>query len=172
MSTIRFSLTKQNRESTKGYLRRKVELRHCKFEESGINNWSTKQVPKRGKEPYDRKGKRSLLASHTRCKCSMETTHNSVKVKLGIKSMVLVESLIGWEVTVGQGSECHLTFVRGLSNQMADVTPDERLEQNSNSFIIDFYDISFAFVSLCISLTYKPDQQSMSTVCPTAAMTL
>ena len=38
----------------------------------------------------------------------------SVKVKLGIKVMKLVESLIGWEVTVGQGSECHLTFVRGI----------------------------------------------------------
>ena len=48
------------------------------------------------------------------CNCSMETTHNSVKVKLGIKVMKLVESLIGREVTVGQGSECHLTFVRGL----------------------------------------------------------
>ena len=67
-----------------------------------------------GTEPGVRKGKRSLLASHTRCKCSMETTHNSVKVKLGIKVMKLVESLIGREVTVGQGSECHLTFVRGL----------------------------------------------------------
>ena len=53
------------------------------------------------------------LACHTRCKCSMETTHNAVKVKVGIKVMKLVESLIGWEVTVGQGSECHLTFVRG-----------------------------------------------------------
>ena len=38
----------------------------------------------------------------------------SVKVKLGIKVIKLVESLIGWEVTVGQGSECHLTFVRGI----------------------------------------------------------
>ena len=27
--------------------------------------------------------------------------------------MKLVENLIGWEVNVGQGSECHLTFVRG-----------------------------------------------------------
>ena len=34
-------------------------------------------------------------------------THISMKVKLGIKVMKLVESLIG------QGSECHLTFVRG-----------------------------------------------------------
>ena len=70
--------------------------------------------PKWGTEPGVRKGKRSLLASHTRCICSMETTHNSVKVKLGIKVMKLVESLIGREVNVGQGSEFHLTFVRGL----------------------------------------------------------
>ena len=33
------------------------------------------------------KGKLSLLACHTRCKCSTETTHNSVKVKLGINVM-------------------------------------------------------------------------------------
>ena len=73
-----------------------------------------KQVPKRGTEPGAMKGKRSMLACHTRCKCSMETTRNSVKVKLGIRVMKLVESLIGWEVTLtGQGSEWHLTFVRG-----------------------------------------------------------
>ena len=37
----------------------------------------------------------------------MESTRNSVKVKLGIKVMKLVESLVGWEVTVtGQMSEC------------------------------------------------------------------
>ena len=57
-------------------------------------NWSTSEVPKRETEPGVRKGKRSLLASHTRCKCSMETTHNSAKVKLGIKVMKLVESLL------------------------------------------------------------------------------
>ena len=46
--------------------------------------------------------------------CSMETTRNLVKVKLGIKVIKLVKSLIGMEVTVGgRGSECHLTFVRG-----------------------------------------------------------
>ena len=32
--------------------------------------------PKMGTEPGVKKGKRSLLACHTRCKCSMETTHN------------------------------------------------------------------------------------------------
>ena len=35
-----------------------------------------KQVSQWGTEPGVRKGKRSLLACHTRCKCSMETTHN------------------------------------------------------------------------------------------------
>ena len=42
-------------------------------------------MPKRRTEPGVRKGKRSLLASHTRCKCSLETTHNLAKVKPGIK---------------------------------------------------------------------------------------
>ena len=66
-----------------------------------------------GTEPGVRKGKRSLPACHTRCQCSIENTRNPVKVKLGIKVMKLVEILIGWEVTViGQGSECHLTFVK------------------------------------------------------------
>ena len=80
-------------------------------------NWSQqlehKQGPKMGTEPGVRMCKPSLLACHTRCKWSMETTHNSVKVKLGIKVLKLVESLIGWQVTVGLGSECHLTFVKG-----------------------------------------------------------
>ena len=66
-----------------------------------------------GAEPGVRKGKRCLLACHTCCKCSMETTHYSLKVKVGIKVMKLVGSLIGWEVTGCQGSEYHLTFVRG-----------------------------------------------------------
>ena len=35
-----------------------------------------KQVPRWGTEPGVRKGKCSLLACHTRCKCSLETTHN------------------------------------------------------------------------------------------------
>ena len=55
-----------------------------------------------------------ILACHTHCKCSLETTRYSVKVKLGIRVMKLMESLIGLVVTIiGQGSECHLTFVRG-----------------------------------------------------------
>ena len=87
----------------------KVKSRVKTWQVRGI--WSQqlehKQIPKRGTESGVRKGKRSLLASHTRCKCSMETTYNSVKVKLGIKVLKWVESLIGWEVTVGKGSECH-----------------------------------------------------------------
>ena len=63
-----------------------------------------KQVPK-GAEPGVPKGKRSLLTCHTHCKCSLETTHNSVKVNLGIKVIKLVKGMIGGEVTVGQGSE-------------------------------------------------------------------
>ena len=47
--------------------------------------------PKMGDGTRCPEGKRSLLASHTRCKCSMETTHNSVEVKLGIKVMKLVD---------------------------------------------------------------------------------
>ena len=72
-----------------------------------------KQIPKGGTEPVVRKGKHSMLACHNRRKCSMETTHNLVKVKLGIKVIKLMESLIGWEVNVGQGSEYHSTFLRG-----------------------------------------------------------
>ena len=56
------------------------------------------QDPQIGTEPCVRRDKRSLLACHTRRKCSIETTRNSMKVKLGI--MKLVESVIGWEVTV------------------------------------------------------------------------
>ena len=87
---------------------------HGKFGKSGLNNWSISKSQKKGTEPVVRKGKRSLLACHVRCKCCIETTRNSAKVKLGIKVMKFVEGLIGWEVTVtGQGSECHLIFVRG-----------------------------------------------------------
>ena len=87
-------------------------LNRCRVGKTGLYNQSICK-PQKGTEPGVRRGKRSLLACHTRCKCSLETTHNSVKVKVGIKVMKLVESLIGLEVTVGQGSECHLTFERG-----------------------------------------------------------
>ena len=104
---------KQNRKSAEGYSRSKVEKRHGI---TGLNNWSISKSPK-GRGTRVRKGKPSLLTYHARCKCSMETNRNSVKVNFGIKVMTLMECLIGWEVTVtNQGSECHLTFVRGILN--------------------------------------------------------
>ena len=61
---------------------------------------------KKGTKLGVRKGKRSPLACHTHCKCSIKDIRISVKVKLGIKVMQLGKSLIGFEVTVtGQGSE-------------------------------------------------------------------
>ena len=80
----------QNRESTEGHSRWKVEKiykckiqRNGKFGKRGLNNWSIRKSQKGGTEPGVRKGTRSLLASQTRCKCSMETTRNSVKVNPG-----------------------------------------------------------------------------------------
>ena len=63
-------------------------------------------MPKSGTEPGVRKDGRSLLAFHTRCKCSMATTRNWMKVNIGDKVIKLAESLPGWIVTVtDQGSE-------------------------------------------------------------------
>ena len=74
-----------------------VKCRVKTWQVSGI--WSRqlehKPVPNWGTVPVVRKNMFSLMACHNRYKCSMETTHNSVKVKLGIKVMKLVESLIG-----------------------------------------------------------------------------
>ena len=56
-----------------------------------------KQVPQWGTEPGVRKGKRSLLAYHTRRKCSMETSLNSMKVKFG---MVISRCRVGKLVSV------------------------------------------------------------------------
>ena len=80
-------------------------LIRCRVGKTGLNNQSICKPPK-GAEPGVRRGKRSLLASHTRCKCSMETTHNSVKVKLGIKVMTLVESLIVNNVIIAGDFNC------------------------------------------------------------------
>ena len=66
---------------------------------SCLNNWSISKSAK-WTEPGVRKGRRSVMACRIRCKCSMITAHNSVKVKLGIKVIELVKSHIDWEVTV------------------------------------------------------------------------
>ena len=47
---------KQNREITKGYSRWKVEYRHGKFEEYGLNNWSKSKSQNGGMEPGVQKG--------------------------------------------------------------------------------------------------------------------
>ena len=66
----------QNREKYQGVF--EVKSRVKTWQVRGI--WSQQleheQVPKWGTEPGVLKGKRSLLACHIRCKCSMETTHN------------------------------------------------------------------------------------------------
>ena len=81
-----------------------------KFGKTGLNNMSINKYQK-GTEPGIRRGKHSLLVYHTRCKCSMDTTHNYEKVKLGIK----VKSLIGLKVTVtDRVSEWHLPFARRI----------------------------------------------------------
>ena len=73
-------------------------VKHGKFEESGLNNWSTSKSQKGGRNQVSGRGSVPCWHCHTRCKCYMETIHNYVKV------MKWVESLIGSEVTVGQGS--------------------------------------------------------------------
>ena len=94
----------QNRESTEGYSRSKVEKRDTTS--SGKLFSTIGASPKRDGT--------STCACRTRWKCSIETTRTSVKVKLGIKVMKLAKSQIGWEVTVtGRGSECHLLSREG-----------------------------------------------------------
>ena len=61
---------------------------------SGFKQLEHEEVPEMGTEQGPvRRGRRTRLACRIRCKCSMETTHNLVMVKLGIKVMKLVESL-------------------------------------------------------------------------------
>ena len=69
-------------------------------------------------EPGVRKGKRSLMACRARYKWSVETTHNSVKHKIGIKITTLVKRLIVWgksefcEKGDRLGSHCNWPRVR------------------------------------------------------------
>ena len=70
-----------------------AEKRYGKFGETSLNNWS---ISKSQLEPGVRKGKRSLLAFYTHCKCSMEITRNSGKFTLGIKVITLVKSYRLW----------------------------------------------------------------------------
>ena len=101
---------KQNRESTEGYSWRKVERRHGKFGKTGLNNLSTSKSQKGGWNQVF--GRVSVPCRHATPVAN--ALRKPLVIRLGIQVMKLVGSLIGWEVTVtGQGSECHLTFVRG-----------------------------------------------------------
>ena len=66
---------KQNRESTRG-IRGEKSSKDMASSRNLVSTIGALASPKMGTEPGVRKGKRSLLACHTRCKCSMETTHN------------------------------------------------------------------------------------------------
>ena len=91
-----------------------------------------------GTGPGDRRSKRSLLASRTRCKCSMETPRNKAMTsKTVIRSSSVTMSrfcemsyqLIDG-VTVyryGHVPECHVTFWRG-DFIMFDETPISTIE--------------------------------------------
>ena len=92
----------------------KSSKRHGKFEEFGLNNWSISK---------SQNGGRNQVSGRVSVPCWLATPVANAPWKpliirwrssSAVKVMKLVESLIGREVTVGQGSECHLTFVRGL----------------------------------------------------------
>ena len=77
-----YSLTEAKSRKYKGVFMVKSRVKTWQVRGILSQQLEHKQVPKRGTEPGVQKGKRSLLASHTCCKCSMETTHNSVKAEL------------------------------------------------------------------------------------------
>ena len=86
--------------------------RHGQFEIISLNNLSISKSQKFGTELGVRKGKRSLLACHIRCKYSMETTRNlvPVKVNIGNKVIKLVENLIGCGITVHCNRKIRMSF--------------------------------------------------------------
>ena len=63
---------------------------HGKFAKTGLDKRNISKCQK-GKEQGVGKGKYSKLSCHTRCKYSIETTRNSVKVKLGMKVIEIGE---------------------------------------------------------------------------------
>ena len=70
--------TKQNRESTEGYSKSIVRKKTTSSEKGLVSTSRTYASPK-GTGPGVRRKKRPLSACHTRRKCSMETSQNSVK---------------------------------------------------------------------------------------------
>ena len=99
--------TMQNRESTEGYSKSIVRKNNDKFGKGLVSTSRTYASPK-GTGPGVRRSKHPLSACHTRRKCSMETTQNSVKGQVRYKVWS-----VGVVIVYGQVTECHLTFVRG-----------------------------------------------------------
>ena len=54
----------------------KVSSKDMAFSMNLVSTIGAQTSPKKGTESGIQKSKRSLLANHERCKCSMETTHN------------------------------------------------------------------------------------------------
>ena len=102
---------KKSKKKYRGIIQGNSREKTRQVRENSSQQLEHKQVPKRDETIYP-DGKHSLLACHTRCKCSVETTRNSVIVKLGIKVIKLVKSQISLEVNLS-GSKCRLTFVKG-----------------------------------------------------------
>ena len=103
--SLKDSNLRQNRESTKGHSKWTMEKRHDKFRKTGLNNcsiskWQTKNDRTRCK--------RSLLACHFHCQCSIETLVIRWKLSSVSRSCNWGKIRIGWEVTVTcRGSDCH-----------------------------------------------------------------
>ena len=74
----------QNRESTEGYSKSIIRKNNDKFGKGLVSTSRTYASPK-GTGPGVRRSKRPLSACHTRRKCSMETTQNSVKGRVRYK---------------------------------------------------------------------------------------
>ena len=83
MYLIKLAVSKQNRDNIQGYSSFKFKAKDAARSEKYINNWIICKY-KKGVQ----KGKPSLLIYNARCKCSMETNCNSVKVKLD-KNIIL-----------------------------------------------------------------------------------
>ena len=75
---------KQNRESTERYSKSTVRQNNDKFGKGLVSTSRTHASPK-GTGPGVRRSKRPLSACHTRRKCSMLTTQNSVKGRVRYK---------------------------------------------------------------------------------------
>ena len=84
MVAVQIIFQGKNRESTEGYSKSIVRKNNDKFGKVLVSTSRTYASPKRTR-PGVRRSKRPLSACHIRRKCSMETTQNSVKVRVRYK---------------------------------------------------------------------------------------